>query len=275
LKLFFTCAADEPFARTASQLFKAELIFEDVFEIEQASDTLWIMRSRDARNSAVAAVHPIGPRETFFETSGGALLTFVYSLETKQRTATTRTDRRAMIDYLSDIAKSTLREEGVRSPTLLPSDMLVTGDSGVPRIHHAVADALLCAQYARPRYLDGKCEPVPEFQRMVSEDGWDARDASPGGVLTALRPLDYVLTAYLTEMLYWDIKSMERTADGRELVINGMIFSAMAVMTSGFADMSPTSYLAKFLLILQFLAYVLLIILILPLSFERPKEEEA
>jgi hypothetical protein len=37
--------------------------------------------------------------------------------------------------------------------------------------------------------------------------------------------------------------------------------------------MSPISYLAKSLLIFQFLAYVLLIILILPMSFERPKED--
>jgi hypothetical protein len=66
---------------------------------------------------------------------------------------------------------------------------------------------------------------------------------------------------------------METVNDRRDLVTNGMIFSAMAVMTSGFSDMSPQSYLAKSLLILQFLAYVLLIILILPMTFERPHED--
>ncbi|NQY98188.1 MAG: hypothetical protein HRT82_13620 [Henriciella sp.] len=274
LLLFYTCKMDRPFERSDEQLFKAERLFDAVFEIDRSIETLYIMRSRDTRNSAVAAMLPLDPKPIFFENSGGALLTYVYGLETEQRTSPLRTDRRAMIEYLSDVAKATLREDGARTNSLLPSERVLTGDDGLSRLKHAVADTLLCAQYAKPDYIDGKCEPVPEFARLVSDQGWDAPDARPGVLASDLRPLDLVLSAYLTEMLYWDIKSMEQTEDRRELVINGMIFSAMAVMTSGFSDMSPTSYLTKFLLILQFLAYVLLIILILPMSFERPKEEE-
>nr|WP_070958842.1 hypothetical protein [Hyphomonas sp. Mor2] len=273
LFMFHYCDETDPIERSPKELYKAERWFDDIFKIEKFSEHMWILRSDDSRNSAVAALEPVRPKATFFDYVGSALMTYVYQIENEQREAPTRADRRALIEYLADIAKTTLRDFGGDNESLIPSEMALTYNRGVSRIEYAVADALLCAQYPRPDYNEGTCVPVPEFQPLVSEDGWDAPDAKPGVVMAGLHPLDLVLKAYLTELLYWEIKQMEDTNDRRDLVINGFVFSAMAVMTSGFSDMSPTSYLAKSLLIFQFLAYVLLIILILPMSFERPKEE--
>lgn len=273
LFMFHYCERTEPVERPPEEYYKAERWFDDIFKIEEFSQNMWVLRTDDSRNSAVAALEPVDPKQTFFDYIGSALMTYVYRIENEQREAPTRADRRALIEYLADIAKTTLRDFGAEGDSLIPREMALTYSRGISRLEYAVADALLCAQYPRPDYNEGTCPPVPEFQPLVSAEGWDAPDAKPGVVMSGLQPLDLVLKTYLTELLYWEIKQMEDTDDRRDLVINGLVFSAMAVMTSGFSDMSPTSYLAKSLLIFQFLAYVLLIILILPMSFERPKEE--
>ena len=273
LLVFYTCNDPPEKEPIRTALYKAERWFDALFEIEPFSDEMSIMKTGDSRGSVVAAMYPNDAKKTFFELSGGALLTFFYRLENEDRTSPTRADRRAMIEYLSDIAKTTIRDFGFEDSSLLPNDNVFAYNRSIVRIETAVADALLCAQYPYPDFNDGPCEPVGEFAQWVADDGWESPEAKPRAILSSLQPLDLLFTAYLTEVLYWDIKSMESSADRRDLVINGIMFSAMAVMTSGFADMSPVSYLAKSLLIFQFLAYVLLIILILPMSFERPKED--
>lgn len=273
LLIFYLCDDSAAQARPDQALYKAEQWFEVLFKVDAFSDTMSVMMTDDSRGSAVAATSPQRAKDTFFEQSGGALLTYFYRLETAEQTAPTRADRRSAIEYLSEIAKTTIRDFGFESASLLPNDSSFAGNRGIHRIETAVADALLCAQYPEPNFRAGRCAPVAEFEQWVSDEGWDAPGAEPRAILSSLRPLDLLLTSYLTEILYWDIQSMEDASDRRDLVINGIIFSAMAVMTSGFADMSPISYLAKSLLIFQFLAYVGLIILILPMSFERPKED--
>ncbi len=274
LMVFYACGDPlaEPPPRT--KVYKAELWFDALFEIEKFSDDIWIMKTDDDRSSVVAALQPGDPRTAFFDNSGDALLTFLYRLEQLDRAVPTRADRRLVIEYLSGIAKSTLRDFEYRD-SLLPRDSVFTGgyNQEVDRLVWAVADTLLCMQYPSPRFKDAACEPVGEFKQWVPEERWESPDSRPGAILASLAPLDHFLTAYLTEILYWDIRAMEDQNDRRDMVINGLVFSAMAVMTSGFSDMSPLSYLAKTLLIFQFLAYVILIILILPMSFERPKEE--
>jgi len=57
-----------------------------------------------------------------------------------------------------------------------------------------------------------------------------------------------------------------------ELVFSSMLFSAMSVMTSGYSDMTPKSTLSRVLLVGQFLVYVLVILMIIPIGIERPRE---
>jgi|GEM_PF-6366450 len=274
-KILYVCEEPPDGRRDPETLYKVETWFNSVFKVEEVGDGSWrIIKTNDRRSSAVAAASASQTRSDFFDSMGVALVTFIYRIEDEQRTAPSRADRRLLVEYLSDFAKTTIRDFGGQD-SLLPADNIFAEERKLRRVDTAIADALLCAQLTQTYYPRGPCPVPPEFRSAVPKARWQSPDADPNYVLRSLTPLDLVLQAHLTEILYWDIRSMEVANDRRDLVINGHIFSAMAVMTSGFADMSPNSYLAKALLILQFLTYVLLIILILPMSFERPKEDEA
>lgn len=271
--VWYVCHDTDPANRPRDALYKAEQLVPVLFERHEASEGIYVLRTRDTRASVVAILAEADTTNSLLDLTGATLSVSFYEAWNDQDIFANPYRRRDMIEHFAAIAKSSLREYRPEPRTLLPVSF-ASDEMGSERFRSAVANTLICMQDLTSDYSQGPCVPQSEFAALLSPDGWSDGGSKPGVLMTALRPLDYVLQAYLSEILYWDIATMETMADRRDLVTNGMIFSAMAVMTSGFSDMSPQSYLAKFLLILQFLAYVLLIILILPLSFERPKEDE-
>ena len=270
--VWYVCHDTDPADRAHDALYKAEQLVPLLFEWHEPSEGMYVLRTRDTRASVVAILANTDTTTSFLDLTGATLSVSFYKAWEDQDIFANPYRRRDMIEHFAAIAKSSLREYRPEPRTLLPVS-LASDEMGSGRFRSAVANTLICMQDLSSDYSQGPCTPQSEFAALLSPDGWSAGGSKPGVLMTALRPLDYVLQAYLSEILYWDIATMETTADRRDLVTNGMIFSAMAVMTSGFSDMSPQSYLAKCLLILQFLAYVLLIILILPMSIERPRED--
>lgn len=262
----FQCDVDQE----SSQPFAAKRLLPSVLTTEKQSEGVWLLRRRGLQPVYVAISDSVPASQNeansfFWPMAGQALVFSVYRTWGRSRPHPTTADRRALIEYLANLARSRLSD-----PDRLSGLLLETGSN--TRFETAIAEALLCAQIVNPRPYAGPCPAEDDFARLRTEDGWDSPNAQPGVLKTALRPLDYLFQAYLTEIIYWDIQALNRPDDRRDLVVNGMVFSAMATMTSGFADLSPQSYLAKFLLIMQFFLYVLIILLVLPMSMERPRD---
>ncbi len=267
--VWYTCGPDS--TEDTRALYKAEWLLPLLFETTEYSDTQSILRTRDTRQSVVALTTTHEPYARFLRHSGASLSVFFYESWTQQDVFANPYRRRDMIEHFAAIAKTSLRENPSDNPALIPFSY-TPNLLGSDRFRNAVVNTLICFQEVSDAYMDGPCTPPEDLAPLAASDGWSAPDAKPGVLMTTLRPLDYVLQAYLSEMLYWDVKLMETANNRRDLVANGMLFSAMAVMTSGFSDMSPQSYLAKTLLALQFLTYIILILLILPMSMERPRD---
>lgn len=122
------------------------------------------------------------------------------------------------------------------------------------------------------KYSD--CHDVATGKKTDEELGLHTLDAAaPGVELDAIGFQVMALSGLiLSEQInrHLDFAGLD-LLDRREVVFSAVLFSAMNVMTSGYADMIPRSRELQTYVALQFLAYVVMILLVLPIGMERPR----
>lgn len=79
---------------------------------------------------------------------------------------------------------------------------------------------------------------------------------------------------YFSQLMFFEISNYDLSSEDSELVFTAMLFSAMSLMTSGYSDMTPQTKLARIIVILQFLSYIVVVLFILPIGISKTSSKK-